>query len=97
MQDPFRFFPLPNRLSIIWKFIFSKYLSSSLCASSGTTSYPYNCLKLDAEMKSNLTLLVGWLGGWVVGWVGGWMEILRLRLFSTHIVVGGKDGVFKGF
>ena len=40
-------------------------------------------LKLDPQIKSNLTFPVGWggwVGGWVVGWLGGWLEIRRVRL-----------------
>ena len=33
-------------------------------------------------MKSKLTLSVGWVVGWV-----GWLEIRRLRLISTQVVV----------
>ena len=40
-------------------------------------------VKLDPQMKANLTLSVEWVGGWVVGWVCGW----RLRLISTQVVV----------
>ena len=36
-------------------------------------------LKLDPQIKSNLTFPVGW-GGWVGRWVGGWLEIRRVKL-----------------
>ena len=39
-------------------------------------------------MKSNLTLSVGWLGGW--------LEIWRLRLISTQVVVEVEVGVELG-
>ena len=47
-------------------------------------------------MKSNLTLSVVWLGGsvgWLVGW---WLEIWRLRLISTQVVVEVEVGVELG-
>ena len=40
---------------------------------------------------SNLTFSVEW-----VGWVGGWLEIWRVQLISTQVVVEVEVGVELG-
>ena len=34
--------------------------------------------------------------GWVARWVGGWLEISRVKLFSTKVVVEVEVGVELG-